>query len=255
MESEQTTIEGLGEHAPATTKTCPTCRQEKPLTAFHKNRSTPDGLARDCKDCTNAYLRKWYHRKKEGGTGEDKPTPKAAPAPPQPANARTRIDRDFELKSLAIGTRNWAESKDVRAFKDEATGQILGYFTVEEWSDVFERPRSHFAAVRAMMLRLRIPISKDDFGGHYIGTTGDEAKLLASDAIRAMTILDNLQAKLENIKDSGQAALIMERLEEILSSNRHRLTITNLPRLLGGAGMKLSQPLEQLMLKPPAETG
>jgi len=249
MTSEQTTIEGLGEHAPAMTKTCPRCHETKPISAFGKDRNRADGVRFYCRACVNAYRKDYYNKHKGDDKGEV-----VEPAP-QPAKTRARIDRDFELKSLAIGTRNWAMSKDVRAYKDETTGQILGYFTVEEWSEVYERPRSHFAAVRSMMLRLQIPVSKDEFGGHYIGTQGDQAKLLASDAIRAMTLLDNLQAKLENIKDSGQAALVMERLEEILSSNRHHLTVTNLPRLLGGAGMKLSQPLEQLMLKPPAETG
>ena len=36
------------------TKACSACKEEKPLTAFHTDRSRPDGHTTQCKDCRNA---------------------------------------------------------------------------------------------------------------------------------------------------------------------------------------------------------
>ena len=38
-------------------KTCPKCKQEKPLSEFYKNRSRKDGLQAWCKDCFRGYQR------------------------------------------------------------------------------------------------------------------------------------------------------------------------------------------------------
>ena len=35
-------------------KTCPTCKQQKPFSAFHKNRATKDGYQWHCIDCRQA---------------------------------------------------------------------------------------------------------------------------------------------------------------------------------------------------------
>tara|TARA_R110002153_G_scaffold140752_1_gene291713 strand:+ start:66 stop:491 length:426 start_codon:yes stop_codon:yes gene_type:complete len=48
-------------------KTCPTCKQDKELDLFYKNRSRKDGLSRKCKSCHKKYeqellaiAREWY---------------------------------------------------------------------------------------------------------------------------------------------------------------------------------------------------
>ena len=47
-------------------KICNTCKQEKELSSFHKDRHTKSGLCRRCADCMSAYQKEWYARK--GGT-------------------------------------------------------------------------------------------------------------------------------------------------------------------------------------------
>ncbi|HKM25240.1 MAG TPA: hypothetical protein VJY40_06335, partial [Corynebacterium sp.] len=47
---------------PAGTKRCLNCGEEKPLAAFHRDRSSPDGHKRWCKACANAASREYYGR-------------------------------------------------------------------------------------------------------------------------------------------------------------------------------------------------
>lgn len=42
-----------------TTKLCSTCKCEKPLTEFYKNKSMKDGLANWCISCAKDHRRKW----------------------------------------------------------------------------------------------------------------------------------------------------------------------------------------------------
>jgi hypothetical protein len=44
-------------------KKCPTCKIEKSLDQFNKNKTRKDGLARECKSCVNEYDKKRYHIK------------------------------------------------------------------------------------------------------------------------------------------------------------------------------------------------
>lgn len=41
-------------------KLCPTCGETKPVSEFPKNKRKKDGYDRQCKDCTNARMRKAY---------------------------------------------------------------------------------------------------------------------------------------------------------------------------------------------------
>lgn len=45
-------------------KRCKTCRQVKPLTAFYKHPSCPNGLG-SCKTCRVKYVSGWYQENKE----------------------------------------------------------------------------------------------------------------------------------------------------------------------------------------------
>ena len=40
-------------------KLCASCGIEKPLDAFNKNSRNKDGLSNSCRECDNAYLRRW----------------------------------------------------------------------------------------------------------------------------------------------------------------------------------------------------
>ena len=47
-----------------TTKVCPKCGRELPITEFALNKKLKDGQVGQCKDCYNAYQRELYARKK-----------------------------------------------------------------------------------------------------------------------------------------------------------------------------------------------
>ena len=47
-----------------TTKVCPKCGRELPITEFALNKTSKDGHVGQCKDCINAYQRENYARKK-----------------------------------------------------------------------------------------------------------------------------------------------------------------------------------------------
>jgi hypothetical protein len=55
-------------------KLCSKCGEEKLLGEFTKNRSTPDGLERWCKDCKGKQQQDYRDRHKGGGNGKkDRP--------------------------------------------------------------------------------------------------------------------------------------------------------------------------------------
>ena len=43
-------------------KKCPKCGEQKPLSEFHKNKSSKDGLARMCAICSTIQSRDWYRK-------------------------------------------------------------------------------------------------------------------------------------------------------------------------------------------------
>lgn len=46
-------------------KTCCSCKEEKPLTQFNKNKSKKDGYNNMCKDCSRSSSKKYYANNKE----------------------------------------------------------------------------------------------------------------------------------------------------------------------------------------------
>lgn len=46
------------------TKTCPTCKIEKTLENYNKNKNRKDGLQRECRECCHSHHNKHYHSKK-----------------------------------------------------------------------------------------------------------------------------------------------------------------------------------------------
>ena len=46
------------------TKTCPTCKIEKTLENYNKNKNRKDGLQRECRECCHSHHNKHYHNKK-----------------------------------------------------------------------------------------------------------------------------------------------------------------------------------------------
>ena len=45
-------------------KLCPTCKQEKTLDSFNKNKTRKDGYQRECRECCHSHHNKHYHTKK-----------------------------------------------------------------------------------------------------------------------------------------------------------------------------------------------
>ena len=41
-------------------KTCRVCKEEKPLSAFHPNKSCAQGVVGTCRDCTRGRIKGWY---------------------------------------------------------------------------------------------------------------------------------------------------------------------------------------------------
>ena len=46
-------------------KTCCKCKEDKPLSGFHKNKATADGLQKTCKDCQSVYSKLPHVRERQ----------------------------------------------------------------------------------------------------------------------------------------------------------------------------------------------
>ena len=53
-------------------KICTKCKEQKPLEAFRKQRSTKDGLKYHCKECDNKTAKSYYQKNKEKIVGKVK---------------------------------------------------------------------------------------------------------------------------------------------------------------------------------------
>lgn len=53
------------------TKTCPTCKIEKTLENYNKNKNCKDSLQRECRECCHSHHDKHYHSKKSPRLKED----------------------------------------------------------------------------------------------------------------------------------------------------------------------------------------
>lgn len=58
-----------------TTKKCPKCGRELPITKFALSKTSKDGHVGQCKDCTNAYQRERYARRKGKTLARANPNP------------------------------------------------------------------------------------------------------------------------------------------------------------------------------------
>ncbi len=251
MTSEQTVMDGLGEHAPVMTKTCPRCHETKPVSAFGRDRNRSDGIRFYCRECVNAYRKDYYHKHK----GEAAETPRTTPIPTIGGTVASRTEEDRRLTELALRTRNWALR--IGAYVSDDTGHH-GYFTVQEWMDEMGQTRRVWTRVLAKMYRLGFPVAQDDFvreGSHYLGTPRDQAKKVTSMFARAFTYIETGLALLQAIQESGNSDPVMDAMRERLANNRHEMTFDRLARLGDSIGVKLTPGLEQLLLdRPPAET-
>jgi hypothetical protein len=77
--------------APARQKHCGACDTTKPETEFYRNRSTADGLSRQCKPCANAAVAA-SHAKKLTGVVAKQPTGRASKAPTKRSTKRRAPD-------------------------------------------------------------------------------------------------------------------------------------------------------------------
>lgn len=73
-------------------KACPTCKEIKPVSEFHKDKNRPDGLFSVCKACNYAKVKAWQ---------------KANPERKQAHNRRYRTNKK---ESIRARQRLWAEA-------------------------------------------------------------------------------------------------------------------------------------------------
>jgi hypothetical protein len=73
-------------------KVCKTCKEEKPLSAFYKDRLGKDGLRNDCKSCTNKKSKKHYQKNRDS-ISEQKKTWRKANSELVSANSASRRAR------------------------------------------------------------------------------------------------------------------------------------------------------------------
>lgn len=94
-----------------TTKKCPKCGRELPITEFGLNKNLKDGHIAKCKDCTNASARENYARRK-GKT--------MAHANPNPALLNPKFS-DKTPRELQQDMRELKEELIARGFNCEIT--------------------------------------------------------------------------------------------------------------------------------------
>lgn len=219
-------------------KLCGRCKQLKDVTAFSKDKNRKDGRQTWCKECTSAYCR---NRKTELRTFDD------GGSEPRKAMGRrkSQIPSLQELKELAIATRNMA--RRLGAYVDEASGHH-GYFTVDEWCQILQLPRSIWPHVQRMIFKLGEPLAVDDFGGYFWGKQGNQAKVPAALVKRAMTMLETAYMQIEAMQESPQWMNVQPNLREQMEKGRRIIGPREMVNVLRGAGLPVTPGFEQLLL-------
>lgn len=111
-----------------TTKRCPRCKREKPVTEFHKDRSRKDGLNHRCRDCHRAHRREYVKKNAARNPDEivvpsEKRCPECGITRPSSEWSRDRTSPDG-LRSYCKPCRR-AESAKYRAENPEKVREYV----------------------------------------------------------------------------------------------------------------------------------
>lgn len=79
------------------TKLCSTCKMDKPMDAFHKNRGNPDGYHTICKQCNNKALVKWRAEHREYYSMQEKTHRKTNPEHAKLKDRRNNLKRNYGI--------------------------------------------------------------------------------------------------------------------------------------------------------------
>lgn len=111
-------------------KTCSCCRRAQPLSCFHRNRSTRDGLAYRCKDCARESNRSNAAKNRSGGVRDDgvKRCPACGATKPRSDFNRDRARRDgrsYYCRSCLIPAKRARWFVDPERADDELAARSL----------------------------------------------------------------------------------------------------------------------------------
>ena len=122
---------------------CPRCGETKPLTEFHRNRTTRDGLALRCKSCVSAYDRAKYLADPQSAAQRAKEWQEAN------RERKAEISRQWAAthrESASAAVRRWNEANPDRVRGIKRTAQqrrraLQEQAVREEWTsiEIFER--------------------------------------------------------------------------------------------------------------------
>lgn len=155
---------------------------------------------------------------------------------------------DKLMLELAIHTRNFMRKRGAFIDPDEANEIKHGYVTVAEICEVLDVPQSQWKDIKRKLISMGEPITIDDFGGHYLGKPGSQAKNPAMLIARAMTMLETASFQIIALQGLNDWDKCQSELEKLVSANRHNLSLNEIPKLLKGAGIKVSSDFEQVLL-------
>ncbi len=154
---------------------------------------------------------------------------------------------DEELTDLALQTRNWA--RHLGAYLNP-TGSDHGYFTVAEWCERFEHSRRAWKQVKRRLLQMGEPLAQDDFGGHYWGKQGDQARSLANLLKQANSRNQTVALQFRALIGSEDWPAIRTQLETEVLKGR-QLDLRAVPEMLRASGADMPDGFEQLLLAMP----
>jgi hypothetical protein len=160
----------------------------------------------------------------------------------------TPDEYDKWMLELAIHARNIMRQRGAYLAPEEENETNHGYVNVEEMCEILDIPIRQWGTVKKKMLAMGEPITLDDFGGHYLGKPGSQAKNPAMLITRAMTMLETASYQitaLQGLKDWNKC---QQMLDSLMTQNRHKLDIGDIPQLLNGAGLKLAEDFDRKLL-------
>ncbi len=158
---------------------------------------------------------------------------------------------DKWILELAIHARNFMRKRGAFIDPDEANETKHGYVTVAEICEVLDIPIYQWKDIKKKLISMGEPITIDAFGGHYLGKPGSQAKNPAMLITHAMTMLETASFQIMALQGLADWDKCQTMLEELIHDNRHRISISDIPKLLNGAGIKVDDIFAQNLLAPP----
>ena len=149
-------------------KQCSKCKEQKPLTEYHRDKNTKDGYVQRCKSCVQIKTQQWLKANRERNTVKCRARYKANPEPYKAQATKwakdnpewkAKTDRAYQLNNPHV----YRATKQRRKIRKAQNGEYK--ITAKEWQKLYSSPCLYCGSKTNIQADHVIPIARGGIHG------------------------------------------------------------------------------------------